>query len=375
MPQEHVVRVDPFKPLKEESRTGHNRWHEAIEPVVEVEVGDTVVYETRDAFDGQLNTGSTDTEIEQLNLHPVHPLTGPVYVNGVEPGDLLEIELVAVEADPWEQWGYTIQVPGFGFLRDEFPEPFMVHWRLHGNEYAESEQLPGVRIRCNPHPGVLGLAPSAELRQRATEREAELAERDGFVLPPEPADAVPEDEPIAGEGLRTIPPRETAGNIDIKQICPGTTVLMPVYAEGGLVSTGDVHYAQGDCEACGTAIEMRSRVHLRFGVRKGEAERQGVQDLQFFRDDYFTTPELAVPRRFYATSGISVRKDGTNESENLTVAAKNALLNMIEHLGTRGYNRQQAYAICSVAVDLRVSQTVDVPNLLVSALLPLDIFI
>jgi formamidase len=232
-----------------------------------------------------------------------------------------------------------------------------------------------VRIRCNPHPGVLGLAPSAELRQRATEREAELAERDGFVLPPEPADAVPEDEPIAGEGLRTIPPRETAGNIDIKQICPGTTVLMPVYAEGGLVSTGDVHYAQGDCEACGTAIEMRSRVHLRFGVRKGEAERQGVQDLQFFRDDYFTTPELAVPRRFYATSGISVRKDGTNESENLTVAAKNALLNMIEHLGTRGYNRQQAYAICSVAVDLRVSQTVDVPNLLVSALLPLDIFI
>ena len=150
MPQEHVIRVDPFKPLKEEPRTGHNRWHEAIEPVVEAEVGDTVVYETRDAFDGQLNTGSTDAEVEQLNLNPVHPLTGPVYVNGVEPGDLLEIELVAIEADPWEQWGYTIQVPGFGFLRDEFPEPFMVHWRLHGNEYAESEQLPGVRIRCNP---------------------------------------------------------------------------------------------------------------------------------------------------------------------------------------------------------------------------------
>jgi formamidase len=119
---------------------------------------------------------------------------------------------------------------------------------------------------------------------------------------------------------------------------------------------------------------MRSRVHLRFGVRKGEAERQGIQDLQFFRDNYFTVPEMAVPRRFYATTGISVRKDGTNESENLTVAAKNALLNMIEHLGTRGYERQQAYALCSVAVDLRISQTVDVPNVLVSALLPLDIF-
>ena len=374
MPKEHVIDVDPFKPLSEEPGTGHNRWHEAIEPVVEVDPDDTVIYETRDAFDGQLNTGSVGADVEQLNLNPVHPLTGPVYVKGAEPGDLLEIELVAIEADPWEQWGYTIELPGFGFLREEFPDPFIVHWRLHGNEYAESEQLPGVRIRCNPHPGVLGLAPNAQLRQRATEREAELTERDGFVLPPEPADAVPEDETIAGEGLRTIPPRETAGNIDIKQISPGTTVLMPVYAEGGLVSTGDVHYAQGDCEACGTAIEMRSRVHLRFGVRKGEAERQGIQDLQFFRDNYFTTPEMAVPRRFYATTGISVRKDGTNESENLTIAAKNALLNMIEHLGTRGYERQQAYVICSVAVDLRISQTVDVPNVLVSALLPLDIF-
>jgi formamidase len=374
MPKEHVIDVDPFKPLSEEPGTGHNRWHEAIEPVVEVDPDDTVIYETRDAFDGQLNTGSVGADVGQLNLNPVHPLTGPVYVRGAEPGDLLEVEIVEIEADPWEQWGYTIHVPGFGFLREEFPDPFIVHWRLHGNEYAESEQLPGVRIRCNPHTGVLGLAPSAELRQRATEREAELAERDGYVLPPEPADAVPEDETIAEEGLRTIPPRETAGNIDIKQISPGTTVLMPVYAEGGLVSTGDVHYAQGDCEACGTAIEMRSRVHLRFGVRKGEAERQGVQDLQFFRDNYFTTPEMAVPRRFYATTGISVRKDGTNESENLTIAAKNALLNMIEHLRMRGYDRQQAYTLCSVAVDLRISQTVDVPNVLVSALLPLDIF-
>src|SRR5215204_5477570 len=375
MSREHVIGIDPFKPLGEEPQTGHNRWHEAIEPVVEVDPGDTVIYETRDAFDGQLNAQSTAEDVGNLDLGPVHPLTGPVYVKGAEQGDLLEVELVAIEADPWEQWGYTLEVPGFGFLRDEFPDPYIIHWRLHGNEYAESEQLPGVRIRCNLHPGTLGLAPSAELRRRATEREAEVAQRGGFALPPDPEGAVPAEGRIAGEALRPIPPRETAGNIDIKQISPGTTVLMPVYAEGGLVSTGDVHYAQGDCEACGTAIEMRSRVHLRFGVRKGEAERQGVQDLQFFRDDYFTTPELAVPRRFYATTGISVRKDGTNRSENLTVAAENALLNMIEHLGTRGYNRQQAYAICSVAVDLRISQTVDVPNPLVSALRPWDSFI
>jgi formamidase len=151
-------------------------------------------------------------------------------------------------------------------------------------------------------------------------------------------------------------------------------MLLPVYVEGGLISTGDIHYAQGDCEACGTAVEIRSRVHVRFQVRKGEAERRGIRDLQFFRDDYFTMPELAAPRRFFATTGISVREDGTNESEDITLAARNALLNMIDHLETRGFTRQQAYALCSVAVDLRISQTVDVPNLLVSALLPLDIF-
>jgi formamidase len=374
MPQEHVVSIDPSKPLSEEPGTGHNRWHEDIEPVVEVDPGDTVVYETRDAFDGQLNGESTAEDVGNLDLSGVHPLTGPVFVKGAEPGDLLEVKLVAVEADPWEQWGYTVEVPGFGFLRDDFPEPYIVHWRLHGNEYAESEQLPGVRIRCNPHPGVLGLAPSAELRRRATEREGALAERGGFALLPDPEGAVPTDEAIAREALRTIPPRETAGNIDIKQISPGTTVLLPVYAEGGLVSTGDVPYAQGDCEACGTAIEVRTRVHLRFGIRKGEAERRGIRDLQFFRDDYFTRPELAAPRRFFATTGIGVHKDGTNESEDLSLSAKNALLNMIEHLQTRGFDRQQAYALCSVAVDLRVSQVVDVPNLLVSALLPLDIF-
>src|ERR687892_1909833 len=374
MPQEHVIAIDPSQPLGKEPHTGHNRWHEAIDPVIEVDPGDRVVYETREAVDGQLTPSSTAAEVGNLNLNVVHPLTGPVFVRGAEPGDLLEAKLLAIEADPWDQWGYTVEIPGFGFLRDEFDEPYIVHWRLVGNDYAESEQLPGVRIRCNPFPGTFGVAPSAELRRRAHDRESALAERGGFALPPDPTDAVPDDEPIASEGLRTVPPRETAGNIDIKQLTPGVTMLLPVYAEGGLVSTGDVHYAQGDCEACGTAIEVRTRVHLRFGIRKGEAERRGIRDLQFFRDDYFIRPELAAPRRFFATTGIGVHKDGTNESEDLSLSAKNALLNMIEHLETRGFDRQQAYALCSVAVDLRVSQVVDVPNLLVSALLPLDIF-
>jgi formamidase len=374
MPTEHVIEIDQSKPLADQPETGHNRWHEDIEPVVEVDPGDTVVYETRDAFDGQFDQGSTAADVAAAQLGPVHPLTGPVFVKGAEPGDLLEAELVHIEADPWDQWGYTVQAPGFGFLRDDFPEPHIVHWQLDGNDYARSEELPAVQIPCNPFLGTFGLAPSAELRQRATQREAALAERGGMALPPDAEGAIPAGEPLASEGLRTIPPRETAGNTDIKQTTPGVTMLLPVYAEGGLVSTGDVHYAQGDCEACGTAIEIRSRAQIRFGVRKGEAEARGIRDLQFYRDDWFAPAELAAPRRFYATTGICVTKDGENESEDATLAARNALLHMIDYLGTRGFDPQQAYALCSCAVDLRISQTVDVPNFLVTALLPLDIF-
>jgi formamidase len=374
----HHLAIDATRPLKEEPRTGHNRWHEAIAPALEVEPGDVVVLETRDAFDGQLTPASTDADAGRLNLNVVHPLTGPVYVKGAAPGDLLEVKLLAVDPDPFGGWGYTVEVPGFGFLRDRFPEPYLAHWHFTGTrygDYAESPQLPGVRIRCAPFPGIMGLAPSAELRERATRREEELRGRGGFVLPPDPTDAIPDAPAIARSGLRTIPPRETAGNIDIKQLTPGVSVLFPVYAAGGLFSSGDVHYAQGDCEACGTAIEMRAALHLQFRVRQGEAARRGIRDLQFYRDDYFGAPELAAPRRFFATTGLSVSQEGVNASEDLTLAARNALLNMIAHLATRGFSRQQAYALCSVAVDLRVAQTVDVPNFLVTALLPLDIFV
>jgi formamidase len=373
MTREHVIRIDPTKRLAEEPATGHNRWHEAIEPALEVETGETVVYETRDAFDGQLRPGSSAAEVGALDLNPVHPLTGPVYVKGAQPGDLLEATLLRIEPDPWDSWGYTVQVPGFGFLRDVFPDPYIVHWRLDGTDGAESDELAGVRLPFAPFPGTFGVAPSAELRRRAAEREAELAARGGFALPPEPSAAVPGGR-IGAEGLRTVPPRETGGNMDIKQTTPGVTMLIPVYCEGALVSTGDVHYTQGDCEACGTAIEIRSRLHVRFGLRKGEAERRGIRDVQLVREDDFAPPSLALPRRFHATTGISIGRDGRNESEDATLAARNALLNMIDELGERGFDRQQAYALCSCAVDLRLSQTVDVPNFLVTAILPLDIF-
>jgi len=367
----HRIAIDPAKTQAEEPHTGHNRWHEAIEPALEVELGDVVTLETRDAFDGQLTRASTPADMA-LDLGPVHPITGPVYVKGAEPGDLLDVKLLAIDPDPFGAWGYTVQVPGFGFLADSFEQAWIAHWDL-SPDYAESPQIPGVRLRYNPFPGTIGLAPSAELRGRITEREGRLAES-GAALPPDAGGAVPADTRIAGEGLRTIPPRETGGNLDIKQMTPGASILLPVYAEGALFSTGDVHYAQGDCEACGTAIEMRSAVHVTFSLKKGEAERQGIKSVQIARDDYFADPQLAAPRRFHATTGFPVTEEGENVANDLTLAAKNALLAMIAHIETRGYDRQQAYAICSVAVDLRISQVVDVPNFIVTALLPLDIF-
>jgi formamidase len=367
----HEVRVDYAKTLAEEPETGHNRWHPDIPPIVRCDPGDEVVLQTRDALDGQIGPQATAETVGAANLNVVHPLTGPVYVNGAEPGDLLEVEILEVEPD---RYGFTIQVPGFGFLRDEFPDPYIAKWAI-ADGWATSDDLPGIRIPGHPFMGTIGLSPDRTLLEQTAAREQAALDRGGFVLPPDPTDAVPSDPAIAAAALRTIPPRETAGNVDIKQLGVGCRLLIPVYAEGGLFSAGDAHFAQGDCETCGTAIEMRATLHVRFAVRKRMAADRGIRDLQFSREDYFLAPEFAAPRRFFATTGRSVTREGEDRPEDLTLAARNALLNMIDHLGQHGgWTRQQAYAICSVAVDLKVSELVDVPSFVVSALLPLDIF-
>jgi formamidase len=366
----HEIRIDRSKTLLEEPSTGHNRWHPDIQPVVRCEPGDEVVLETRDAFDGQMGAEATLDTVASPNLDVVHPLTGPVYVEGASPGDLLEVEILEVIPD---SYGYTVQVPGFGFLRDEFPDPFMVRWEL-ADGWATSTDLPGVRIPAAPFMGTIGLTPGHDALQRTTAREQASLDAGGFVLPPSAESAVPSDPAIAAEALRTIPPREQAGNVDIKQLGAGTHLFIPVDTPGALFSAGDAHFAQGDCETCGTAIEMSATLRVRFAVHTGKAREQGIRDPHFSRDDYWVDPEYATPQRFYATTGMSVSRDDVVRAEDATLAARNALLNMIDHLGERGFNRQQAYAICSVAVDLKVSQLVDVPSFLVSAFLPEAIF-
>jgi formamidase len=368
----HRISVDRSQPLAAQPQVGHNRWHPDIPPVLRVQPGERVVLETLDALDGQITPSTTAAQVATVNLDVVHPLTGPVYINGAEPGDLLEINIVDVEP---AEFGFTTQIPGFGFLRDVFPDSYIVHWTI-ADGYATAPELPGVRIPGASFPGVIGLAPSHELLQRTTAREQALLERGGAVLTPSPASAVPNDPRIAAEALRTVPPRETGGNLDVKQLSKGVRLSIPVSASGGLFSIGDAHFAQGDGECCGTAIEMAATFHLEFQVHKGLAAQRNIREVQFTRDDYYGPPELIAPRRFYATTGMSLESDGTNRSEDATLAARNALLNMIDYLGfERGLSRQQAYALASVAVDLKISELVDVPNFVVSAFLPLDIFV
>ena len=364
------VQIDRKRHLADEPKTGHNRWHPDIAPIIEVDEGEEVALETRDALDGYLTSGSTIGDFTSVPLGAIHPLTGPVLVKGARPGDLLEVEFVDIVP---QRWAFSTIMPGLGYLRDVMTTPFLVHWTL-ADGWATSEQLRGIRVPGAPFMGVSGVAPSRQQVDAWARREAEVAQRNGFALPPDRVGAVPASGTAATHGLRTLPPRENGGNFDVKQLSKGGRLLLPVSVDGALFSTGDGHFAQGDGEVCVTAVEMGATCVVRFRVRRGEAERQNIRWPRFERRSYFIDPRYAAPERFVATMGMPVTPDGANEGENLNLACRNAILNMMALLQDRGFSREQAYVICSVAVDLRISNVVDVPNYVVSALLPEDIF-
>jgi formamidase len=366
----------------------HNRWHPGIAPVARARPGDVVVFGTRDAFDHSLDRNSTAADVVALNLNLVHPLTGPLFVEGAKAGDVLAITLLDVAPD---SFGYTIIVPGFGFLRDVFPDPFIVRWEL-SRQGATSVDMPGVNVRFDGFMGTIGVAPGPSQIETYFRREADLAGAGGFVLGPQPLDALP--AAVCGPGgshrercLRTIPPRENGGNMDVKQMQVGTTLLLPCFVDGCLLSIGDVHFAQGDGEVSGTAIEMDATVAVKLAVRKGlgahvtQPQFEGGRQLK-----------RLAPRKFHATVGYPLKAAGvvppthaylngtkigplTNLSEDVTLAARDALLRMIDWLvANKGLTREQAYALASVAVDLRISNLVDTPNVAVSAILDLGVF-
>jgi formamidase len=364
------ITIDRTTHLEQQPRTGHNRWHPEIEPALEVEPGELVVLETRDALDGYLTSQSTVADLATLPLGAIHPLTGPVFVKGATPGDLLEIEFVDIQPQPW---AFSAIMPGLGFLRESMTTPFLVHWRIE-NGWAVSEQLPGVRIPGAPFMGVSGVAPSLQQVAEWTRREAEAAARGGMALPPDAGGAVPATGRAASDGLRTLPPRENGGNFDVKQLTRGAKLLLPVNVDGALFSTGDAHFAQGDGEVCVTAVEMAATCTVRFAIHANEAASRKIRWPRFSRTSDFADPQWALPRRFVATMGMPIDAAGNNHAEDLTAACRSAVNNMLDLLEERGFSREQAYVLCSVAVDLRVSNVVDVPNYVVSALLPEDIF-
>jgi formamidase len=331
----------------------HNRWHPDLEPVAEVAPRETLRLETEDGLAGLLTRESTHADAGLIDLGVAHPLAGPVFVRGAEPGDVLEVEFVSYEA---ADFGVTAVIPGFGFLADLFPDPYVVKWEI-ADGLARSEELPGVAVPGDPFAGVIGVAPSRELVERFRAREEALRARGELVADDAPEAAIP---PSAADGLRTIPPRETGGNLDIRGLVAGSRMWLPVEVPGALFSIGDIHFAQGDGEVCGTGIEVAGAVTVRFAVHR---------DRRRTRFPSYETP--ARPGRpTFATTGIPV-----DAGMDLNAAAREALVEMIDHLEhTYGFARPAAYALASAAVDLRVSEVVDVPYPIVSAVLPLDVF-
>ena len=366
-----------------------NRYHPAIKPVVSARPGQLILFETRDALDSELNVDSVGKDVKAVDLNLVHPLTGPVFIEGAQRGDVLAVTLVDIEPD---EYGYTTIVPGFGFLRDLYTEPFVANWRVNRME-AVSDQVPGVAIPMNGFMGTVGTLPGFPEVDAWVERETKLGEAGGIALPPQPTGAQP--AAVCGPNgshkdkcLRTIPPRENGGNMDIKQMVVGTTLLLPCYVDGCGLFVGDVHYAQGDGEVAGTAIEIGAKVTVRTQIRKGMLSM--IRGGPHFEGG--SQIKKLEPDRFYATVGYPLKKVGevppqhkyldsaklpglSNLNEDLTAAARSSLIDMIDWLTkNKGLTREQAYVFTSVACDLRIGNVVDVPNYAVSTICPLEVF-
>jgi formamidase len=361
------VRVDSGKSILVDPASSHNRIWPDLPAVATVDPGEELIVDLRDGMDGQLDRDSDSSSLETVELGANHPLTGPIEVRGARPGDLLVVEIESVEPG---SFGTSAILPGFGLLTAGFDRPVLVRWEIEDG-VARSADLPGIAIRGRPFLGCVGVAPSWELFDRASAREEALAKRGAVVLGPEAPSARPAIEPYASRALRTIPPRENGGNLDVPQACAGSRVLLPVHMPGAMLSLGDAHFAQGEGEVCGTAIEVAATATLRVSLRPAEELRWRPT----FPAIEFSEPALAAPRPCFLTMGIPVDDAGENADMDFTLAARRALGELVDWLeAERRLTREQAFVLASVAADLRVAEAVNVPNGLVVCRLPLDVF-
>lgn len=356
-------------PLGAMPGTGHNRWHEGIPPLATIGPGEIVELAVRDSGDRQVVRSTTLAEYGAFDIDRCHPLSGPLFVETVEPDDFLEVTIVDIEC---ESFGWSSLIPGApGLLADFVTEPFLARWTIEGG-LAWSEDVPGISVRGRPFLGVIGVAPSTGQRLQFAKAEAEYAAGGGAVLLPGPASAQPSTPAIAREGLRTMPGRASGGNLDITDLVAGSKVLLPVGVPGALLSIGDVHFSQGDGEAPGLAIEVGASVRLSCRGRK--AADLGWRPTH----PVVLTAVDAAPRHpgpCVIATGVSTDLDGTCHGFDLGRALRRALLEIVNYLvDARGYTRAQALTITSVAVDLRVNALGNAPGVVASAVLPLDIF-
>jgi formamidase len=370
---EVLFKVDLKKPFTEQELVGHNRWHPDIPAVVSVNPGDVFRIECKDWTDGQIKNDDNPDDIRDVDLTVVHVLSGPIHVNGAEPGDILVVDLLDIGALQGDEWGFTgifARENGGGFLTDHFPTAAKAIWDLQGI-YTSSRHIPGVRFAGITHPGLIGCAPSHELLATWNQREAELVATNPDRVPPlaalpNPQNAIlgsltgAEFDRVAAEAARTVPPREHGGNCDIKNLSKGSRIYFPVYVEGAKLSMGDIHFSQGDGEIsfCG-AIEMSGYIDLHVDLIKGGVEKYALTNPIF-------KPGPVEPRysEYLVFEGISVDEfTGQQYYLDAHVAYRRACLNAIAYLEKFGFTGEQAYLLLSCApVEGRVSGIVDIPN-------------
>jgi acetamidase/formamidase len=297
----------------------HFSWDAGNDPVITVDSGDIVVVHTRDVSDNQITPESTADVIADLNWDRVYPLAGPIAVNGAQPGDTLAVEVLDLHT---EGWGWTAILPGFGLLPDDFPDAYLRIFDLTAGDVTHLRE--DIAIPIEPFLGTMGVCPAGASAQ-----------------------------PV-------MPPGTFGGNMDTRQLTRGTTLYLPVQVAGALFSCGDAHAAQGDGEVCVTGLESPMYSALRLSLHK---------DRTIPGPQYLTSGPLA-PRvaggRWYGTTGVG---------PDLFVGAQEAVRAMIDHLvADHDLSPEDAYVLCSLCVDLRISEIVDAGQYIVSALLPLAVF-
>lgn len=299
----------------------HFGWSAGHAPCLSVAPGASVEFVLDDPSDGQLGPRAVTADLDDLDWERVPPLAGPVEVEGAEPGDALRITVEDIELG---SWGWTAVLPDFGLLADEFPDPALKIWTLEPGATA-AEFAPGVRVPLKPFPGEIGVAPAA-----------------AGVHP-------------------ALPPGSFGGNLDTRDLAVGSVLLLPVQVPGALLSCGDGHAAQGDGEVCGTAIEAPMTVRLRLDLVK-DTPLAGPR---------FTTPGPVT--RHLDAAGYEVTM---GVGPDLMEAARTAVNEAIASLtATRGLSRPDAYMLCSVCGDLRITEIVDAPNWVVAFYLPRSAFV